>query len=367
MFRGVLICVAMFIIVASAFARSIKKVFSADAAIVASPVVLEDKLVVTSADSCCYLLNLSDFSLIWKYKSKSPIRSSALVQDSYIYLETGNAITCLNLSDGRLKWKSPENTCTRTTDMDQWDYHRSAPVLYNDVLYAGDDFGWIYGTNLDGERIFEHHIGAFSPVRSDMKVINGLLYFGDWEGTLYAYDLYADSMAFTLPTVEVAPSENYGAIITPVVAGEEVACWGARNSTLLGFDYNSQLVRWRYTDESEAWISGTPVFDDDELYIGSSDSRTLYCFTANSGSLKWKTSIDQNIFSAPLVLKKDVVVCDGNAYEEGYGIIYFLDKEDGEILDRLSIKGSIFCTPVELKKSILVGNQLGGLYVISKK
>lgn len=350
---------------APTMARKATQVFRAQGDIVASPVLTDNLIIVTSADSVCYALRRSDFSVAWQYKSLSPLRTSAIIADSSVFIETGNAITCLKLSDGTLRWKSPDNTCSRTTVVDRWDYHRSQPVLHNGIIYCGDDFGWVYGTDLRGKRVMEYHTGQFMPLRSSVAFCDSTMYFADWEGTLYGYDLAKDSVLFKFKTITAKPYDNYGAAITPIVIGKEVLMWGGRSSTIHAYDYRSNLSRWRKADGQEAWFAGTPVFFDNNVLIGSSDSKMMYCFEANSGNLRWSRQLDQNVFSAPLVTKKEIIACDGNAYEDGYGIIYFMSKINGTVMERITVKGSIFSTPVELdKKTLIVGSVGGYLYKI---
>lgn len=351
--------------IAPALARKATQIFRAQGDIVASPALTENLIIVTSADSVCYALRRSDFSVAWQYKSASPLRTTALIVDSSVYIETGNAITCLKLSDGSLRWRSPDNTCSRTTVVDRWDYHRSQPVLHNGIIYCGDDFGWLYGTDLKGKRVFEYHTGQFLPLRSSVAFHDSTMYFADWEGTLYGYDLAKDSVVFKFKSVSAKPYDNYGAAITPVAIGKEVLMWGGRTSIIHAFDYRSNLSRWRKADGQEAWFSGTPVFFGDDVLIGSSDSKMMYCFEANSGKLLWSRPLDQNVFSAPIVTKKEIVACDGNAYEDGYGIIYFMSKVNGTILERVTVRGNIFSSAVELdKKTLIVGCVGGYLYKI---
>ena len=345
--------------------RNATEVFRAQADIVASPTLTEKLILVTSADSICYALSRSDYSVVWQYKSLSPLRTSALIIDTCVYLETDNAITCIGLSDGKFIWRSPDNICTQTSEVDRWDYHRSQPVFHDGIIYCGDDFGWVYGTDLEGKRVFEFHTGNFAPVRSSVAFYENTMFFADWEGTLYGYGLKEDSILFSFKSIIEKPYDNYGAAFTPIVVGKEVLVWGGRTSTLHGYDYRSRLSRWRASDTQESWFSGTPVLYDNNLLIGTSDSKMLYCYVANSGQMKWSRVLDQNCFSAPLVTKKEIIACDGNAYEDGYGIIYFMSKYNGTIMERITVKGSIFSTPVELdKKTIIVGTLGGFLYKI---
>jgi len=345
-------------------AREVKQIFKCSGEIVSSPVVTDHFIIVTSTDSICRALHKADFSVAWQYKSGQPLRSSALVTDGRVYLETGNKLTCLNLKTGAFLWKSPNNACSRINDTDAWDYFRAQPEAFGGTIYLGDDFGWFNGTDSLGNRSFEFHTGNFASLHAGISVIDSVAYFGNYAGTLFAYSLSADSLLYAFKSIDDVPYENFGAILSKPVANDQVMVWGSRNSTLIGFDYKRNLVRWKYTDPSEAWMSGTPVVYKDLLYIGSSDSKSLFCFEVNSGNMKWQTKLDQNVFAAPLVTKKDVIVCDGNAYDDGYGIIYFLAPKDGKIKERLPVKGNIVSAPVLLEKGFIVGARNGSLYLI---
>lgn len=350
--------------IGSVFSKNATAVFTAESEIVSSPTLTDDYIIITSIDSVCYALSISDYSLQWKYKSKSPLRSSALVVDNRVYIETGNAVTCLELKTGKFLWKSPDNMCTRTTEVDQWDYYRSGLTYHQGVLYAGDDFGWIYGTDTTGKRVFEYHTGAFSVIHATPTIHDSIIYFGNYDGTVYAYGMREDSLLYTIDYVKEKPYDFYGAIMTPVVVAEEVMLWGGRNSTVYGFDYKSRVNRWSYKELSEAWLTGTPTLYKDKVFIGGSDSKAMYCFNAKSGKFIWKSAVDQNIFSPAVVTKNYVVVCDQNAYDSGYGIVYYMTHKKGDITDRVVVKGNIVSTPVFMGKTLLVTTRSGVVYAI---
>jgi outer membrane protein assembly factor BamB len=354
------------LIAAHSQGQKARKVFSAADSIVASPLVAGKLIIVNSIDSTCYALCADGFSIQWSYKADVPLRSQAAHAGGKIYLETGNSITCLDLTTGSFLWKYPEES-PAVIKKDQWDFLRPSPLPYQGRIYCTDDYGNVYAADSAGNKAFSYNIGAEVPIRSGASVHRGLLMFGCWNGFIYLYSLAGDTIYLALNTVPKKSYPGHGAVTSPIVANNELITWGARSGMLQVYDLNAKMLRWQFPSPGETWLAAKPVFSKNELFFSSTDGRTIYCFVAASGFMKWSRELNQNIFAPPLITKKSIIAADGNAYDKGYGIIYYLSPINGGIGHSIAVEGNIFSQPAAYKKTILVSTDKGKLYSISRK
>ena len=120
------------------------------------------------------------FSVGWDALTSSP----ALGTDGNIYFGChAGYIYCLNSSTGKENWRYP-------TFCDNFDYEVSAPVAIdkNGIIYAGDWSGTLYALNPDGTARWKFKTGdaiMVSPVIAE----DGTVYIASWDGYLYALEI----------------------------------------------------------------------------------------------------------------------------------------------------------------------------------
>jgi len=146
-------------------------------AILAAPVITNDKIVVGARDGFLYCLNASDGKKIWTVDHEiSWIISTVAIKDSIVVTGTsdGRFIQAVNLNTGKEIWKYH-------TPMATW----SSPIIDNDKVYEGCYDGQLFCVDLKtGKRLGQFTTNSIiysSPVISD-----SLLYIGSDDGHLYA-------------------------------------------------------------------------------------------------------------------------------------------------------------------------------------
>ncbi len=146
-------------------------------AIIASPAIADDKIIVGSRDGYLYALNSATGNQEWRYNYEvSWVISSVAVKDNKVISGTsdGSFVHALNLSDGKEIWRF------RTT-APVW----ASPCIVNSKVLAAVNDGFIYCLDLEtgkenwryrtNDRIFS------SPLPS-----NGNIYCGSDDGNLYS-------------------------------------------------------------------------------------------------------------------------------------------------------------------------------------
>lgn len=146
-------------------------------AILAAPVVSDDKIIFGARDGYLYCLNAGNGKLIWTVDHEvSWIISTVAIKDSFVVTGTsdGRFVQAVNLNTGREIWKYH-------TPMATW----SSPLICNDKVYEGCYDGQLFCLDLKtGKRISQFTTNGIiysSPVISDR-----LLYIGSDDGGMYA-------------------------------------------------------------------------------------------------------------------------------------------------------------------------------------
>jgi outer membrane protein assembly factor BamB len=146
-------------------------------AIISSPVVTGDKVLVGGRDGFLYAVNKQTGTEVWRNDHQvSWVISSVAVKDSFVVTGTsdGRFIQAVNLQTGKEIWKY------KTTSI-VW----SSPVIDNNKVYIGSHDNKLYCLDLrTGKRLnsFQTNGTIFTaPVISD-----SLLYFGCDDGFMYA-------------------------------------------------------------------------------------------------------------------------------------------------------------------------------------
>jgi outer membrane protein assembly factor BamB len=163
-------------------------------------------------------------------------------------------------------------------------------------------------------------------ISSPPAIADGVVYFGRYDGALYAVDsktgngkwhFYADGPA----------------ISTPAVANGVVYFVGGETGSLYAVDAGMGQEMWRF---ESAKGGGTlnpvaPVVAGGVVYFGSHGDRTLYAVDAETGQEKWHFKINGVVYSTP-------VVVDGMVYfVSNDGFLYAVDAETGQGKWRLEL------------------------------
>lgn len=347
--------------------------FETENKIYASAIQDEGVIYSGSDDGNFYAVNSYDGSLMWKYNTGSPIRSTANISGNTICFQSNNRLIGLNKKSGALLWEfTPEPARNRKAiiSSDDWDYHHCSPVVYKNVAYYGNDFGYIYGVNLkNGAKVFEYKTEIGSPVRSTPAISDDIIYFGDFEGYLYALNLKTKTLKWSLKTYLVKEYDSFGGIVSKIVVDENNVYFGARNYNFQVLNKHTGVPVWKFTHSDGGWVSGTPYLKDGKVYVGGSDTHSLHVFEASTGKELGIFPFTNGgaMFSEPIFFGNYIIIQTGDGYdnESGKGFIYILDDSALEPIKELSVKGNIFSTSLLYNRTLYVTSVDGYIYAIN--
>jgi outer membrane protein assembly factor BamB len=226
---------------------------------------------------------------------------------------------------------------------------QSAPTLVDGVCYFGNQLGTIYALNAEsGSQLWTFQTDHW--VKSSVAVVNGKVYTGTDDGNVYCLNAATGTKIWETPaggvvmnplgtgglgtqSLTIVGADNSRS--SPMVVNGRVYV-GALDGNLYCIDASSGAVVWKF--QTGGPIQATPTIVDNAIFIPSSTPRpngTVYKLDLN-GKVVWQTSI-------PYVLDKSIgygfyllasaTVADGKVFvRNGLRLNYALDENTGQIL-----------------------------------
>lgn len=346
------------------------KKFDSKARISSNPIVYNNTIYFGNDDGVFFALDTATLKKRWTFKAPSIIRSKPVVNENIVYFKSGYDVYAINSESGEKVWSYSKEAKKEAIQQDYWDYHSGVPVIHKSNIYFGFDDGSICGFNLDSGKI-EAKLNAdnSAPIKSGLFVDGDILYYGDWNGKLYAYDLNKNERLWEYDTYEKQEYPTFGQINTELTIYKDLLFFGARNPEFQVVDIKSAKKKWSYKEKEGGWISGDPLIYKDTLYVAGSDNHKLIAFDPVSGNKFWDYEYLFNNFSKPVIYKNYILFTTGDAYSvygnsKGFGYLYALNRKDGSIINFSLIGGNLDSTPIIKNKKLFLCSEDGYLYKV---
>jgi outer membrane protein assembly factor BamB len=331
-------------------------------------VVREGIVYIGSLDSTFYAIDTQTGIERWRYKTAHPIFTTAAVAGDLICFESGNTLYGLD-PEGTVKWQTLLSGDAVVNRHDEWDYFHSSPLPVDSVVYIGTVKGNLFGVQIRTGAVVFH---VQTPpekwtVKTKPAVCNGKVYFGDWDGVLYAYDLHTGERAWEYDTKKDNAYTGWvNAIVTDPVIWNNAIYFAGRSCTLYSLDPETGARNWFYHDPGDMWLLGGPALSDSTLYLGSSLQNIIQAFDAVTGAKKWQQSVDYRVNVNPLV-DGDYVFIGTEHITENLGSLYALNRFTGAPVNRLPVGGQIFSSPVLDGGIVYFGCEDGFVYAVDRQ
>jgi outer membrane protein assembly factor BamB len=345
--------------------------YSTKGKIFAHPIINGDMIYVGSMDSMFYALDKASGECIWSVRTNAPIQSAACTYKKAVYVKSGNSAFAINQKNGEMIWSYVDTSMQLTGKMDPWDFHSGSPVIHESLIYFGFPDGRVLGFDLKNGNIEDEVVyGDTVAIKSGLLINNGTLYFGGWNGKVYAYNLEEDTLEWIYKTYEEQSYPTFGQVNTQPVIADNLLYFGSRNPEMQVIDILTGKKAWSYIEPDGGWISGEALVKDGILYIGGSDNHEMFAFDAATGKLRWTFEFLNNNFTKPLIYKDYLLFTTGDAYNvygkgNGRGYLYALNKEDGAIHQLEQIGGNMYSNMLLENGVIYLGNEDGNIYALN--
>ncbi|MDE0687934.1 MAG: PQQ-binding-like beta-propeller repeat protein [Candidatus Poribacteria bacterium] len=153
---------------------------------------------------------------------------------------------------------------------------------------------------------------AADMIESTAAVVDGTVYVGALDGTLYAIDAQTGEQKWT--------HQVEGAIKASPSVHNDVVYFGDGGGVFHAVDINTQETQWRFTTEGEIISSANVV--GDRVLFGSYDG-FLYCLNRGSGELVWKLETEGYVHGTPGIWTQ---VSSGSDKADNFAIVTGCDS-----------------------------------------
>lgn len=175
--------------------------FATGRPIVSSPSVVNGTVYVGSADRNLYAVDAATGRIRWKFDAHGDVNSSPAVADGVVYvLSLSGSLYAVDASTGRQRWAFATEGEHRFSARglftalpageampDPWDFYLSSPTVVDGAVYFGSGDGSVYAVDAhSGALRWRYRTG--DVVHASPVVVDGKVYVGSWDTYFYALD-----------------------------------------------------------------------------------------------------------------------------------------------------------------------------------
>ena len=195
----------------------------------------------------------------------------------------------------------------------------AAPAVVDGVVYAGSDDGSLYALDADsGDLLWSFATGG--PILSIPAVVYGTVYVGSNDNHLYALDAATGEELWRYDTgdwVQSAPARGDGMVYFPAQ--------GEYDWTVHAVDTATGELVWAAEHPYPINHHVAPTFHGGRVYAQGAEYGAFYALDAATGEVAWQAEVGGYVESAPTVL-------DGVVYLTVINQAYAFDEATGEFL-----------------------------------
>lgn len=264
----------------------------------ATPIIVEDKLIVGGYDGGLYAINKEDGELIWKNKAASWIGSTAAYDKEtnlfFVGLENSTikgTLAAIDAKDGKIMWEF-------TTQ----NHVPCRPSVWQDlVVFGSNDFYFYALDKRKGRLIWKYR--AYGEIKGRISIDDNKCFFTCADGRVYCIDLKTGKLVW---------KRKIGRFLLnhPIVCNDKVIV-GSYSNQLTALDKKTGKVLWYFMTNGP--IVSYPKFHDGLVYFGSRDN-VIYVVEAESGILQWKFITGGMVTSSPEIYRDKLLVSSNDGY-----------------------------------------------------
>jgi len=272
------------------------------------------------------------FRVDWTFRAHHLIEFPPAVAYGRVYIANNpGTLFAISAKTGRLGWRFASGRCTA-----------ASPAVADGVVYEAflnkAPCNRSPGTpGIDGEVVaLEARTGVvrwrrrIGPTETSPLVANGLVYVGDWNGWVYAFDAKSGRRLWRFRT----GGEVKGAL---ALSGRRLFV-GSYDHHLYALAARTGRLLWRGSAQERLGGRGTfystPAVAYGRVYIGSTDGK-VYSFGATTGEVRWSQSTGGYVYGSPAISERRILV---GSYS---GRFYSLDAATGDVQWQFQANGPI--------------------------
>ena len=264
----------------------------------ATPILVEDKVIIGGYDGGIYAINKNDGSLVWKNKVSSWIGSTADYDEEtnmvFVGLENSTmhgTLAAINAKNGDLVWEFVTQN-----------HVPCRPAVWkNLVIFGSNDFYFYALDKKTGGLVWKYR--AYGEIKGRISLDANKCLFTCTDGCVYCVEIETGKLLWKRKIGRLLLNQ-------PVVFGRKVIT-GSFSNQLTALDKNTGKVYWHFSTRGP--VVCYPKISDGIVFFGSSD-RSIYAVDAENGSLLWKFITGGMVTSSPAVYNDKLFVSSNDGY-----------------------------------------------------
>lgn len=336
-----------------------------------SPTLVGNEVFVGSGDGNLYALDARTGGERWRFTASAGVSSSpAVTADAVFFTALDGSIYAVSRRDGRLRWRVGTGPLAPLPwGYEGTDYYASSPVVGGGLAFAGSGDGHVYALDAEsGRERWRFRTGG--RVRSSPALVDGTLYVGSFDGILYALDARTGAERWRHATEGTTLlSANFGydrrSIQSSPAVVNGVVYVGSRDGSLYALSARDGSRRWRYAHDATSWAISSPSVRDSVVYEGSSDGHFFHTLRASDGRELWRVVSEHSVWASPVAAGPIVYIAEGGYDARGAGLVRALDAATGEERWRYRVGGGVLSSPAVGDGILIVGSDDGGVYALA--
>jgi outer membrane protein assembly factor BamB len=298
------------------------------------------------------------YRAIWTFRAHALLEFPPAIAYKRAYIANNSGrLFAVNVRTGKAKWSFDGGRCTA-----------SSPAVARNTVYQTfmnrppcNARGGRRG--LDGELValnartgkvrWRRRIG---PSESSPVVANGLVYVGDWRGTVHAFTARRGRTRWTFTTGD----DVKGGV---AVSGRRLYV-GSYDGHLYALDARTGRRLWRGSAQERFGGRGnfyaTPAAAYGRVYIGNTDGK-VYSFGATTGKVRWSHHTGSYVYSSAAVWRERVYA---GSHDKN---LYCFDAATGRVRWRFRANGKISGAPTVINGLVYFSTVKGRTYALDAR
>ena len=276
--------------------------------------------------------------------------SSAVLNDetdSIVYGSPFGGIVSFDSVTKRKLWQFPEK------DDPDLNPVYATPLSANGLLYFGDSNGTFWAVNAQGKDQWEFFLDGSIFGNAVIDSGGDTLFIGSTTGFLYALNADSGSPLWRFPADDVGAIQG-GIWGTPAIDQDTLYVPGM-DKYLYAVDIATGTLKWKF--ETAGQIAGTPLVEGNSIYFGSFD-HNLYSVDRRNGEEKWRFTSDNWFWTWPALIG-DTLYAGGLDHS-----LYALDPNTGQLEWRFQSTGPIRTTVTPIEDGLVFGTEDRMVYAV---
>lgn len=324
------------------FPLTLKWTFKTGAAISASPLVTNERVLVGTLNRRLFVIDRWTSKKRGELSLKGTIEATPALFGSSLFIPLRGAdqgLLAYDLGEGDWLWRAPLNDVAGT------------PIIIKSRVIAASYPGMIAALELGtGATVWNYSAGQTAPVVAPgFAGQETVAYVGTLDGTILAL---AVNQGGAIWKSHPASDSGMGFRTVPAVA-ESLVYVGGLDGTMYALRKKDGTTVWKYLTRGKIYSSA--CLDGNQVVFGSND-KTIYAVSADSGRTVWTFKTTSQVNASPVSAYGYLFCATAD------GTLLVLDRDKGTPVWEYKVRGPVTAAPVVYGNQVFFSGWNGRVY-----